>query len=340
MTQQAAIFGCQGTTLTEDEKCFFRDASPWGFIVFARNIEAPDQLRALTASLRETVGYDALVLIDQEGGRVARLRPPHWRRYPPARLYGELYERAPEAGLAAARLGSQLIAAELTDVGVDVDCLPVLDVPVPGAHDIIGDRAYSTLPDTVTAVARAAAEGLLAGGVLPVIKHVPGHGRAGVDSHEKLPVVDTPLETLRVTDFVPFKELSDMPLAMTAHVVYSAIDPENPATASAKVIRDVIRGEMGFLGLLMSDDLSMQALEGSLGERTRTALDAGCDMVLHCNGDMTEMKAVAAEAPLLAGEAGTRAETAIRKWKRPPMGFDAGTGYARLQELLGMSLTA
>ena len=340
MTQQAAIYGCQGLTLSDDEKSFFRDVSPWGFIVFARNIETPDQLRALVASFRETVGYDAPVLIDQEGGRVARLRPPHWRRYPPGRVYGELYERDPEAGLTAARLGTQLIASELTDLGIDVDCLPVLDVPVPGAHDIIGDRAYSTRADTVKAVAQAAAEGLLAGGVLPIIKHIPGHGRAGVDSHEKLPVVDAPLETLRETDFAPFKALSDMPLAMTAHVVYSAIDPHHPATTSKKVIREVIREEMRFYGLLMSDDLSMQALAGSLGERTRAALDAGCDMALHCNGDMKEMKQVAAEVPALTGEAGARAETAIRNWKKPPMGFDAETGYARLQELLGLSLTA
>ncbi|MGX1196313.1 beta-N-acetylhexosaminidase [Parvibaculum sp. MBR-TMA-1.3b-4.2] len=340
MTQQAAIYGCQGLTLTDDEKSFFRDAAPWGFIVFARNIETPDQLRALTASFRETVGYDAPVLIDQEGGRVARLKPPHWRRYPPGRAYGELYERDPEAGLTAARLGSQLMAAELTDVGIDVDCLPVLDVPVEGAHDIIGDRAYSTSAATVKAVAQAAAEGLLAGGVLPVIKHIPGHGRAGVDSHEKLPVVDASRETLGETDFVPFRTLSDMPIAMTAHVVYSAIDPDNPATTSAKVIREVIREDMRFFGLLMSDDLSMKALKGSLGERTRAALGAGCDMALHCNGDMAEMQAVAAEVPTLAGEAGARAETALRNWKKPPMGFDAETGYTRLQELLGLSLTA
>ena len=340
MTQQAAIYGCQGTTLTEDEKAFFRDASPWGFIVFARNIETRDQLRALVSSFRETVGRDAPVLIDQEGGRVARLKPPHWRKYPPARAYGELYERDRQAGLTAARLGTQIIASELSDMGIDVDCLPVLDVPVPGAHDIIGDRAYSTSPDTVKAVAQAAAEGLLAGGVLPVIKHIPGHGRAGVDSHEKLPVVDAPLETLRETDFVPFRALSDMPLAMTAHVVYSAIDPDNPATTSKKVIREVIREDMRFYGLLMSDDLSMQALKGTLGERTRAALDAGCDMALHCNGDMAEMKQVAAETPILQGEAGARAQIAIRDWKKPPMGVDAETGYARLQELLGISLTA
>lgn len=307
----SAIYGCLGVTLTDAERRFFADSDPWGFIIFARNIDTPDQVRSLTSELREAVGWNAPILIDQEGGRVARLRPPHWRSYPPGRRYGDIYATSTADGLAAARLGAQLIALELREVGVDVDCLPVLDVPVPGAHDVIGDRAYGETPEVVSALGKAALEGALAGGVLPIIKHIPGHGRAGVDSHEKLPIVDTDRATLSATDFAPFAALSDAPLAMTAHVIYSAIDAENPATTSSTVISGIIRDEIGFSGALMSDDLSMKALGGSFEERTKASLDAGCDLILHCNGDMDEMEAVAKEAHRLSGMSLARTDQAL-----------------------------
>lgn len=330
----AAIYGCSGLTLTDDEVRFFSEASPWGFILFARNCQSPEQIRALTASLRDAVGRDAPILIDQEGGRVARLRPPQWRAFPPGRNYGDFYAAYPDKGLEAVKLGARLIAAELLELGINVDCLPVLDVPVPGAHDVIGNRAYGLMPAPVATLGRAAALGLLQGGVLPVIKHIPGHGRAGVDSHLSLPVVETPLDGLRGSDFAPFKALADMPLAMTAHVVYTALDPDQPATTSARVIRDIIRGEIGFDGLLMSDDLSMQALAGDIASRTRASLKAGCDVALHCNGKMDEMLAVAAEAGLLTGESAMRAEAALGMLKSPDS-LDAAAEYQHLQSLMG-----
>lgn len=313
----AAIYGCAGLTLSDAETAFFRDAQPWGFIIFARNIESPAQVAALTAEFRAVVGWNAPVLIDQEGGRVARLRPPHWRSYPPGKRYGEIYDLDKSLGLEAAEIGARLMADELLSVGVDVDCLPVLDVPVPGAHDVIGDRAYGTTPPKIAALAAAASKGLLAGGVLPVIKHIPGHGRAGVDSHKSLPVVDVDHKTLSDSDFAPFKAFADAPLAMTAHVIYSSIDSDHPATTSARLIGDIIRGEIGFTGCLMSDDLSMEALAGGLGERARASLDAGCDLVLHCNGKMNEMLAIAPEVPTLEGRAFSRAEAALLGRKAP-----------------------
>ncbi len=334
MGLSAAIYGCAGTALGESEKRFFRETQPWGFILFARNIETPAQIRRLVGELREAAGHEAPVLIDQEGGRVARLKPPHWRAYPAGRRYGEVYERSREQGLEAARLGARLIAAELHALGINVDCLPVLDVPVPGAHDVIGDRAYGLTPEPVIALGRAVAEGLLAGGVLPVIKHIPGHGRAGVDSHLSLPVMDTDRDTLARTDFVPFKALADMPLAMTAHVVYTALDVDAPATTSAKVIAEIVRRDIGFDGFLMSDDLSMQALAGTLGQRTRASLAAGCDIVLHCNGKMDEMEAVSAEVPMLTGKGLARSDAALARLGTPDA-FDEAAGAARLAELLG-----
>lgn len=334
MGQSAVIYGCAGPSLTGEERRFFRETRPWGFIVFARNIEAPDQLRRLVGELREAAGHAAPVLIDQEGGRVARLRPPHWRAYPPGRHYGELYDRTREDGIEAARLGARLMAAELDALGINVDCLPVLDVPVAGAHDVIGDRAYGATPEPVIALGRAAAEGLLAGGVLPVIKHIPGHGRAGVDSHLSLPVVDTDADALSRTDFAPFKALADLPLAMTAHVVYSALDPDRPATTSAQVIGGIIRGDIGFDGCLMSDDLSMEALAGSLGERAKASLDAGCDLVLHCNGRMDEMRAIVEEVPVLGGDAARRADAALARLKAPEA-FDEEAALARFRALMG-----
>ncbi|MFN3514046.1 MAG: beta-N-acetylhexosaminidase [Phenylobacterium sp.] len=328
----AAIFGCKGSRLGAEEAAFFRDVRPWGFILFARNVETPDQVRRLVDDLRATVGRaDAPVLIDQEGGRVQRLGPPHWRRYPPGRAYGELPANDPLLRREITRLGARLLAHDLAALGINVDCVPVLDVPVPGAHDVIGDRAYGATPEAVAALGRAACEGLIAGGVLPVIKHIPGHGRATADSHLALPVVDAAYEDLDAWDFAPFRVLSDMPMAMTAHVVYTAVDPKRPATTSRKAMRQVIRGALGFDGLVMSDDLSMKALGGSFEERARASLAAGCDVVLHCNGDMHEMMAVAAGAKRLAGQAARRAAAALGRIARQPEPFDAEEGWARFE---------
>ncbi len=331
------IYGCGGLGLSARERDFFRESRPWGFILFARNVESPDQIRGLVRALRETVeDPSAPILIDQEGGRVARLKPPNWRQRPPAARFGELHDRDPEAAREATYLNARLIAHDLTELGINVDCLPVLDVPVKGAHDIIGDRAFAHDPGTVIDLGRAQIEGLMEGGVLPVMKHIPGHGRAGADSHLSLPRVDAGAEELSASDFVPFRSLDLCPMAMTAHVVYEAIDPQRPATTSPKVIRDVIRGEIGFEGLLMSDDLSMQALDGPMEVRTRAALFAGCDVVLHCNGEMDEMMMVASEAKKLEGLPLKRAEAALAHLARPDA-FDPAAAEARLAQLLAGS---
>ena len=323
MTINACILGCAGPVLTDDEVAFFREVQPWGFILFRRNIETPDQVRALTDALRHTVGRaDAPILIDQEGGRVQRLGPPHWRRYPPGRAYGTLATNDPLVRREVARLGARLMAHDLTSLGINVDCLPVLDLPQKGAHDIIGDRAYGETVEDIATLGRAAAEGLIAGGVLPVIKHIPGHGRALADSHENLPVVDTDLAELAETDFSPFRVLSDMPMAMSAHVVYTALDPRHPATTSRIVMSQIIRGDIGFSGLIMSDDLSMKALSGSFAQRTRRALAAGCDVVLHCNGDRQEMDAVIEGVRPLRGQALRRAQSALARLARRPEPLD------------------
>jgi beta-N-acetylhexosaminidase len=336
VTVHAAILGCEGLKLSSQERAFFEDIRPWGFILFKRNIDSPDQVRALTESLRATVGRsDAPVLVDQEGGRVQRLGPPHWRRYPPGRAYGLLPANDPLLRREVARLGARLLAHDLAAVGITVDCAPVLDTPKPGAHDVIGDRAYADAPDAVAALGRAVCEGLIAGGVLPVIKHIPGHGRAMADSHHSLPVVDAPYGDLDARDFAPFRVLSDMPMAMTAHVVYAAVDPRRPATTSRKAIAEVIRGAIGFDGLLMSDDLSMQALSGDLRQRARASLAAGCDVVLHCNGDMVEMEAVIAGARPLVGRAAQRARAALGRIARTPEPFDAEEGRARFDAAFG-----
>lgn len=280
--------------VSAEERRFFAEADPFGFILFARNIESPDQVRGLTAALRDAVGRDAPILIDQEGGRVRRLRPPTWRDAPAMRPFGDLYARDPEAAERALRLNTLLMAAELRGLGVDVDCAPVLDVPVAGAHDIIGDRAFSLDPVVVARLGRVVADAFLEGGVYPVIKHIPGHGRALADSHFDLPVVDAALADLRDRDFVPFKALADAPFAMTAHIVYTALDAARPATTSPVLVADIIRGELGFSGLLMTDDLSMKALAGRFEDRAWASLEAGCDLLLHCNGDMAEMRAVMA----------------------------------------------
>lgn len=293
----AAIYGCAGPHLSPDEAAFFRETRPAGFILFARNVETPEQVRALVAALVETAGHDRpLILIDQEGGRVQRLGPPHWPAAPPAAAFGALAETDEERAAAAVTLNIQVLAAELAALGINTDCLPLVDLCVPGSHDVIGDRVYSTDPEILMRFAALTVETFLAAGVLPVIKHLPGHGRAQVDSHHDLPRVATPGDELSATDFAVFGPVSDAPLGMTAHVIYDAIDPNNPATLSPIVVEQVIRGEIGFDGLLMSDDLSMKALSGSFADRTAAALAAGCDLVLHCNGDMTEMSAVAGAA--------------------------------------------
>jgi beta-N-acetylhexosaminidase len=312
MTARAFITGVRGPALTAGERSFVREATPWGLILFARNIETPEQVRRLVADFRDARGdAGAPVLVDQEGGRVQRFGPPHWPRYPAGASYGALYDRDREAGLQAARLGGRLIAGDLLPLGVDVDCLPIADVPAAGADPVIGNRAYGDTPDKVAAIAAAVAAGLMEGGVLPVLKHLPGHGRATADSHLDLPVVKADRAALEATDFAAFRPLAHLPMGMTAHVVFSAFDPIAPATTSATMVAQVIRDSIGFQGLLMSDDLSMRALSGSLGERMRAALAAGCDLALHCNGDMTEMQEVAAAAPRLAGEAARRADAAL-----------------------------
>lgn len=327
------ITGISGPALTGEERAFLREAEPWGFILFRRNVESPATLRNLVDEVRTTLGRAAPALIDQEGGRVQRLGPPHWPAYPPGAAYGAIYDRDREAGLAAARLGARLIAGDLAALGIDVDCLPIADVPVAGADPVVGDRAYGNEPAKVAAIAGAIADGLAEGGVLPVLKHIPGHGRAGADSHQKLPVVGASRAELEMTDFAAFRPLVALPLAMTAHVVFTAIDPVAPATISATIVGDVIRESIGFRGLLMTDDISMGALSGSVGERTRAAIAAGCDVVLHCNGEMAEMAAVAAEAPLLSGESLRRAAAALAT-KQPAGPIDPGADRAEFLRVM------
>lgn len=335
----AAIYGCAGHRLTEAEKTFFAETRPWGFILFRRNIDTPDQVRALTSELRAAIGNaDAPILIDQEGGRVQRMGPPHWPKYPP----GDAYLKATNDLSTArelVRLGARLMAHDLREVGINVDCAPVLDTPVPGAHDIIGDRAYGADPETVAQLGRAAAEGLLAGGVLPVIKHMPGHGRAFADSHKDLPVVHADLDTLDAWDFAPFKSLSDMPIGMTAHIVFTAIDPKRPATQSRKAIR-MIRERLGFGGLLLSDDLVMNALSGTLTQRAHKALKAGCDIVIHWNGVMEEMRQVAEGVGPLKGAAKRRAEAAMARIVRTPEPLDPTAAHARFFQAMGGRMEA
>jgi beta-N-acetylhexosaminidase len=324
---KAFICGCAGLALDAEERGFLRSNDPWGLILFRRNVADRNQLGRLIRSFRDCVGRaDAPVLIDQEGGRVQRMAPPHWRTYPAA--------GAIEAGLAppraeaAARLVARLIAYDLREVGVTVDCAPVLDVATPDTHPAIGTRSFSSRPERVAAMGRAVADGLLAGGVAPVIKHMPGHGRARVDSHHELPGVSVPREELK-RDFAPFAALKDLPMALSAHVVYSAIDPRRPATASPIAVSEVMRGEIGFDGLIMSDDVSMKALSGSYEERAQAIIEAGLDIVLHCNGELEEARAVASAAPALSGPALSRANAALAAI-RPPQPFDVAQAEAEL----------
>ncbi|MEZ5820239.1 MAG: beta-N-acetylhexosaminidase [Xanthobacteraceae bacterium] len=335
MPNRAFITGVSGPELAAAEREFIRAERPWGFILFKRNVDTPAQVARLVGELRETLGDpEAPVLIDQEGGRVQRLGPPHWPVYPPGAVFGSLYDRDPSLGLKAARLSNRLIAADLAELGISVDCLPLADVPVPGADNVIGNRAYGTEPAKVAAIARAVTDGLEQGGILPVLKHIPGHGRATADSHFRLPTVDTPRNELERTDFAAFVPLADLPMAMTAHVVFSALDPAQPATTSATIVEQVIRGCIGFQGLLMSDDVSMNALAGSIAERTQAIVAAGCDMVLHCNGKLDEMREVADQTPMLSGKALERATRALASRKQP-VPFDRKAARAELDALVG-----
>jgi beta-N-acetylhexosaminidase len=337
---RAVIFGLGGLALSDEERRFFVAADPLGFILFTRNCAEPGQVRALVDELKATVGRgDAPILIDQEGGRVQRLKPPLWRAAPPSAMFGALCDREEQPAVEAAHLNARLLAAELAELGISVNCAPVLDVRQPCGHEIIGDRAFGADAATVALLGRATCAGLLEGGVLPVLKHVPGHGRARRDSHEELPTVDAPLKELQAVDFAPFAALSDMPLAMTAHVVYAAVDPNAPATTSAKVLGDVVRGMIGFDGLLISDDLCMRALVGTPGQRATAALAAGCDIVLHCNGDLDEMREVADASPSLTAKARARMERALAmRWRAQP--FDRAGAHLRLAALVGTTVNA
>ncbi len=319
----AGIFGLSALTLSDEEKRFFEKTNPLGFILFARNCDTPQQVKALIADLRALLGRsDVLVLIDQEGGRVARLKPPHWRKVPPAGAFAEIAFQSIADGRRAAHMNARLIARDLHALGINVNCGPLADVPVEGAHDIIGDRAFGDDPYQVTVLAEAFARGMLEGGVLPVLKHIPGHGRARADSHEELPKVEEPLYGLRRSDFIPFRALAHLPLGMTAHILYTDIDPNFPATLSPAAIR-LIRDEIGFNGLLMSDDLSMKALKGSLSDLTAGTLAAGCDLALHCNGKMDEMLQVAKKLKPLSEQAQQRFATALAQLK-PPIDYEFG----------------
>lgn len=325
---RAVIFGCAGQRLTADEKRFFADMQPWGAILFARNVDTPDQLRALTDDWRQCLGRDVPILIDQEGGRVQRMGPPHWRDWMPA-LAQSAKARDPARAM---YLRGRLVGHDLRAVGIDVNCAPLADIARPDTTEILRNRCYGHGVTEVAANARAMAEGLRDGGVLPVLKHMPGHGRAVLDSHVALPVVSECAETLQSQDFAAFKALADLPLAMSAHIVFTAFDAQRPATISARMI-GLIREEIGFDGALMTDDLSMQALSGSLAARAQAALGAGCDLVLHCNGVLAEMQQVAAACPTLAGPGLARCARALAARVAPDTA-DIGALEAEYGDLL------
>jgi beta-N-acetylhexosaminidase len=333
MPLSASILDSEGTTLTPDEKAFFKDVNPYGFILFARHCGSPEEVKRLVGELKSLTGRDRLpILIDQEGGRVARLKPPHWRKYPPASVFADMALTDREKAHRATYLNARLIANDLFELGITVDCAPLADLPVEGAHDIISDRAFGNDAERVIYLGRAMAMGLMDGGIVPVLKHIPGHGRASADSHHELPVVTESLESLRATDFVPFKALSSLPMAMTAHVLYSAIDPDHMATQSPAVI-NLVRTELGFKGLLMSDDISMKAMTGTLGERAKASLQAGCDVVLQCNASLAEKIEAAKGIGALTGESLARATKAMDAVK-PPKTFDHEQARASLEALL------
>ncbi|MTH97247.1 beta-N-acetylhexosaminidase [Roseibium sp. RKSG952] len=333
---KAFITGCSGHALTSEETAFFRSEDPWGLILFRRNIDTPGQVRELVRAFRACVGRpDAPVLIDQEGGRVQRLLPPHWPSFPPQRVFGDLYRENGKSGLRAAWLGARLIADTLTDLEITVDCLPLLDVAAEGMSDVIGDRSFGNDPAMVAELGRAVSDGLMAGGVLPVMKHVPGHGRGTVDSHLHLPRVAASRLELEKADFIPFRSLSDSPMAMTAHIVFEAIDPDRPATQSREVIETVIRGQLAFDGLLMTDDVSMLALSGSIRERSERSYEAGCDIVLHCNGEMDQMRELAQVSPVLQGKTLERCRRALSFPSAGRQDSDIEALWAEFRDLTG-----
>ena len=335
---KAFISGCAGQALTSDERVFFSDTRPWGLILFARNCASTAQIQDLVGAFRAAVeNDDAPVLIDQEGGRVRRLKPPLVDDYPAGAVYGRIFARNAERARRAAWLSGRLMGADLHDLGVTVDCLPIVDVPAAGSSDVIGDRAYGSDVETVCDIALAQTEGLMAAGVLPVLKHIPGHGRALVDSHLELPVVEADAATLDAIDFEPFRRLANLPLAMTAHVVYTALDPDACATQSRPVIRDVIRGKIGFHGCLMSDDVSMKALGDTMIRRVEKLFAAGCDLALHCNGDFAEMRDVAKASPVLSGDAKIRADAACRA-RTLPDAMDRRELRAEYEALIAMAV--
>jgi beta-N-acetylhexosaminidase len=333
--QRAFVCGLSGTVLTGEERGFLAEASPAGIIIFARNVENPAQLKRLIDDARDASGGKEkfLVLVDQEGGRVQRLGPPHWRKYPAADAFAKAFPGDRDRAAEAAWFGARLIAHDLSRLGFNACCAPVLDIPVAGADKVIGDRAYGSDPATVARLGGAAADGLLHGGVLPIMKHIPGHGRAASDSHFALPVIAEPLHALAETDFQPFMALRNLPMAMTAHVVLTEVDRAAPVTVSKPAIDTIIRGAMGFEGLLMSDDLSMKALSGGLAARASSAMAAGCDLALHCNGRLDEMRQVADAVPPLEGRALARFDAAFERLA-PPQDFD----LARAEETLAVSL--
>ena len=332
--RRAFITGLGGLTLTPFESRFLAATRPAGLILFSRNCDTPAQVRSLIADARAAIGTrDCLVLIDQEGGRVQRLRPPHWRALPPAALFGAIHGADPAAGLAGAHAIARLIAADLAALGINANCTPVLDLPVPGSHDVIGNRAFGSAPAPVIALGRAVAEAHLAGGVLPIVKHIPGHGRALSDSHLDLPVVTASIAELERTDFAPFRALKHLPAAMTAHIVFTAVDPERPLSTSRRAMDMIVRGAIGYDGLVMSDDLSMRALAGDMTTRARDVIAAGCDLALHCNGQLAEMEAVAAAVPVLAGRAHERFQHAFAV-TRHATPFDQLAAEALLERLM------
>lgn len=336
---RAVIFGCESTMLSASEKTFFKNADPLGFILFARNCESPQQVKRLVDDLRQSIGRaDAPVLIDQEGGRVQRLTPPHWRKAPAAKtLVDAVKAHAPGNLTEAVRLNARLLADELSQLGITVNCLPVLDIPQSGSHDVIGDRAFGSRPEETAVLGQAVCEGLLAGGVLPVMKHIPGHGRSMEDSHKALDVVKASREELDQSDFAPFRALVDVPWAMTAHLIYNVLDNKNPATHSHVVLNGLIRSEFKYDGILLSDDVSMNALSGTIGERASRAIEAGCDLALHCNGKMDEMLEITDNTAALSADAAIRVERgeALRRKSATNQDFDVETALARLTHLTG-----
>ncbi len=337
----AVIFDCEGARPGADEKAFYRDADPWGFILFSRHCQSADDVRAICAELRDCVGRAAPILIDQEGGRVSRMKAPAFPPHPAPAVFGRLWKLDPKRAIEAARLNARLLGRLISDLGVTIDCVPMLDVPQIDADKIvIGDRAIATHPDQVSALGRAIMDGLLEGGALPVIKHMPGHGRATVDSHYDLPRVVASKRDLRDVDFAPFKALNDAPIGMTAHVVYDAFDKDHCATMSKTIVGDVIRGEIGFDGLLLSDDLKMRALGGAVGERVEGCLAAGVDIACCCNFSLAEMIEAAAVAPALSGASLERAERALAALPAAISRADTAKDYERLAGLIKPALAA